>query len=82
MAQALRAHRALSCSGYFPYRLHHLGQGTSYLETNYPAGTDGGLALSQGAEGAGDRIRGFPARPDRFGRKAQTGSGFDRGAKA
>ena len=55
----------------FPHRFHRLGEGAGLSGDQHLAGPDGGLALSQGAEGAGDRIRRFPARPDRAGRKAQ-----------
>ncbi len=68
MAQALSAHRALSCSGLFPFGLHRLRGGAGLSGNQHPAGADQGLAVPQGAEGAVDRIRRFPARPDRAGR--------------
>ena len=60
----------------FPDRLHRLGEGAGLPRNQHPAGPDRGLALSEGAEGAGDRIRGFSARPDRAGRTAQPRAGL------
>ena len=74
--QALRAHRALSCTRLFPHRLHRLGEGTDLSRNQHPAGPDQGLALPEGAEGAGHRIRRFPARPDRAGEQDARRSSF------
>ena len=52
-----------------PVRFHRLGQGPGLSRNQHPAGSDQGLALSEGAQGAGNRIRRFPARPDRAGGK-------------
>ena len=71
MDQAMRAHKALSCTRLFPHRLHRLGQGTDLSRNQHLAGPDQGLALPEGAEGAGDRVRRFPARPDRAGGEAR-----------
>ena len=76
MDQALRAHRALSCTRLFPHRFHRVGEGADLPRDQHPAGPDHGLALPEGAEGAGHRIRRFPARPDRARpASAPTGSG-------
>ncbi len=53
-----------------PVGLHHHGQGAGLSRDQHPAGPDQGLALSEGAEGARDRVRRFPERPDHLGRKA------------
>ena len=60
----------------FPDRLHRLGEGAGLPGNQYAAGPDGRIALPEGAEGAGDRISGFSARPDRAGRTAQPGTGL------
>ena len=60
----------------FPDRLHRLGEGADLSRNQYPAGPDRGFALSEGAEGTGDRIRRFSARPDRAGRKAHPRTGL------
>src|ERR1700760_983629 len=46
-------------------RLHRLRQGAGLSRNQRPAGPDQGLALPQGPQGAGHRIRRFPGRPDR-----------------
>ena len=76
MDQALRAHRALSCTRLFPLRLHRFGQGADLSRNQYPAGPDQGLALSEGAQGPGHRVRRFPARPDRAGRATRPARGM------
>ena len=69
MDQALRAHRALSCSGYSRSDFIVFGEGADLSRNQHPAGSDQGLALSEGAQGAGHRIRRFPAGPDRCWRR-------------
>ena len=54
----------------FPLGLHRLGAGADLSRNQHLAGPDQGLALSQGAQGAGHRIRRFPAGPDRAGGEA------------
>ena len=76
MDQALRAHRALSCSGYSRTDFIVSGEGADLPRNQHLAGPDGSLALPEGAEGAGHRIRGFPARSDRAGRTAQPRAGL------
>ena len=53
----------------FPDRFHRLGQGPDLSRNQHLAGSDQGLALSQGAQGPGNRIRRFSARSDRAGGK-------------
>ena len=38
----------------FAERLHHFGEGSDLSGNQYPAGPDEGIAVSQGAQGAGD----------------------------
>ena len=45
----------------FPDRLHRLGKGAGLPRNQYAAGPDGGLAVSEGAQGPGHRISGFSA---------------------
>ena len=59
-----------------PDRLHRLGEGAGLPGNQYAAGPDRRIALPEGAEGAGDRISGFSARPDRAGRTAEPGTGL------
>ena len=67
MDQALKAHQALSCSGYSRTDFIVSDNGAGLSRNQYPAGPDQGLALPEGAQGPGHRIRRFPARPDRAG---------------
>ena len=60
----------------FPDRLHRLGEGAGLPGNQHVAGPDRSIALPEGAEGAGDRIRGFSARTDRAGRTAEPGTGL------
>ena len=60
----------------FPHRLHRLGEGAGLPGNQHAAGPDRRIALPEGAEGAGDRIPGFSARPDRAGRTAEPGTGL------
>ena len=76
MDQALRAHRALSCSGYSRHRLHRLGEGADLPGNQYVTGANGSIALPESAEGAGDRIRGFSPRTGHAGRTAQPRAGL------
>ena len=69
MDQALRAHRALSCSGYSRTDFIVSAEGAGLSGNQYLAGPDQGLALSEGAQGAGHRVPRFPAGPDRAGGK-------------
>ena len=66
----------------FPFRLHRLGEGADLSRNQYLAGPDQGLALSEGAQGAGDRIRRFPAGPDRAGGKTHRRSSRTSAGKA
>ena len=76
MDQALRAHRALSCSGYSRTDFIVSAKGPIYLETNTLPGLTAGIALPESAQGAGDRIRGFSPRTGRAGRTAQPRAGL------
>ena len=72
MDQALRAHRALSCSGYSRTDFIVSDKGPVYLETNTLPGLTKASLYPEGAQGAGHRIRRFPARPDRAGGEARS----------
>ncbi len=73
MDQALRAHRALSCSGYSRLGFHRFETGADLSRNQHLAGPDQGLALPEGAQGPGHRIRRFPATTRSLWRKNARG---------
>ncbi len=67
MDQALRGAQGAVVRRLFAFGLHRLGEGAGVPRNQHLAGADKSLALPEGAQGAGHRIRRFPARPDRSG---------------
>ncbi len=80
--QALRAHKALSCSGYSRTDFIVSANGLVYLETNTLPGLTAASLYPKALKAAGDRIPGFSARPDRAGRTAPARNGSDRPGQA
>ena len=65
--QAIKAHRALSCSGYSRSDFIVSDKGPVYLETNTLPGLTRSSLYPKALKAAGHRIRRFPERPDRPG---------------
>ena len=71
MDQALKAHRALSCSGYSRSDFIISDKGPVFSRNQHVAGSHQGLAISQGAQSSGHRLRRFPQGPDHARRKTR-----------
>ncbi|MHC2681728.1 D-alanine-D-alanine ligase [Bradyrhizobium diazoefficiens] len=70
--QAMLAHRAMSCTGYSRSDFIVSAKGARLSRNQHAPRVDQVLALPQGAEGRGHRVRRLPARPGRARRAGCT----------